>query len=277
MSMPSTDPWVPRPWRVCEVRADTGDVFSWEIRPVQGPTPDFRPGQFNMLYGFGQGEVAISICGPGRSGGLRHTVRAVGAVTRALQALPAGSIVGVRGPFGHGWPVDELKGRNVLLVAGGLGLAPLRPVMEWMPARRADFGHITLIYGARQAADLLYAEDLARWRASPDTRVLVTLDRADAGWSGHVGTVTHLIPVAGIAPATTCALVCGPEIMMRFTVLALQHEGLRTDAIHVSMERHMQCAVGYCGHCFYGPHFVCRDGPVFRFDQLHGGLAVPEL
>jgi NAD(P)H-flavin reductase len=137
VSTPPADPWIPRPWRVREARADTADVFSWEIEPVQGPTPDFRPGQFNMLYAFGQGEVAVSICGPGRLGGLRHTVRAVGAVTRALQALTVDSIVGVRGPFGRGWPVDDIAGRNVVLAAGGLGLAPLRPIMEWMLARRA--------------------------------------------------------------------------------------------------------------------------------------------
>lgn len=277
MTATGPDPWAPQPWRLRSVRQDTADVFSWELEPEQGRAPDFLPGQFNMIYRFGQGEVAISICGAGADGRVLHTIRAVGAVTRQLQSLEAGAVIGVRGPFGNGWPVEALKGHDVVVVAGGLGIAPLRPLVEWLLAHRADYGRIDVLYGARRPSDLLYAEDIRRWQQSPGVRVRVTVDSGDSDWHGEVGAVTHLIPMVGIDPARTLAVLCGPEVMMRFTVLSLQQEGLAPYSIYLSMERHMQCAIGYCGHCFYGPHFICRDGPVFRFDRLHGRLAVAEL
>ncbi len=277
MTADAADPWAPQPWRLSRVRQNTADVFSWEIEPVQGSAPAFRPGQFNMIYRFGQGEVAISICGEASDGRLIHTIRAVGSVTRQLQSLQAGDVVGIRGPFGNGWPVDELKGHDVLIVAGGLGVAPLRPLVEWLLAHRADYGRIDILYGARRPSDLLYADDLVRWQQAPDLRLRITVDNGGSDWYGEIGAVTHLIPRIGLDPARTRAVLCGPEVMMRFTVLSLQQEGLENASIWLSMERHMQCAVGYCGHCFYGPHFVCRDGPVFRFDRLHGRLTVSEL
>ncbi|MDR3418466.1 MAG: FAD/NAD(P)-binding protein [Nevskia sp.] len=277
MNADGSDPWVPQPWRVRDLRRDTSDVFSMQMAPLEGVAPPFKPGQFNMLYQFGQGEVAISISGHAPDGGILHTVRAVGAVTRVLEQIAPGTVLGVRGPFGNGWPVEELRGHDVVIVAGGLGLAPLRPLIEWLALHRADYGRVDIIYGARKPADLLYPTDIARWQRDCNIRMRVTVDNASPGWPGEIGAVTHLVPSIDLDPAKTLAVVCGPEVMMRFTVLALQQEGMEQSAIYLSMERHMQCAVGYCGHCFYGPHFICRDGPVFRFDRLHGGLIVPEL
>lgn len=276
--MNTVHPWHPQPWRIHSVRRDSDDVFTWELAPQNGSAaPAFVPGQFNMIYLFGQGDVAISICGEGRDGKILHTMRAVGSVTQQLQKLAAGAIVGVRGPFGKSWPVDELRGHDVLVMAGGLGIAPLRPLIEWMLARREHYGRIDIVYGARAPDQLIYAEDIARWQSSADTQVHVTVDRADANWRGSVGNVTQILPQLTLDIANTRAVICGPEIMMKFSALALQNLGIASDAIWLSMERNMQCAVGYCGHCFYGPHFVCKDGPVFRFDQLHGQLAVAEL
>lgn len=277
MNLAAADPWIPQPWRICEVRRDTADVFSWELEPLQGQRADFLPGQFNMLYHFGHGEVAVSISGATAQGRLVHTIRAVGAVTRQLQALQSGATIGLRGPFGRGWPLAELRGHDVVIVAGGLGIAPLKPLVEWLLAHRSDYGRLYILYGARRPEDLLYANERQVWQGHPDVVVRVTVDNGGGNWRGEVGAVTHLLDSCELDPARTLAVVCGPEVMMRFTVLSLQQAGLPAQAIYLSMERHMQCAVGYCGHCFYGPQFVCRDGPVFRFDRLHGGLAVSEL
>ena len=277
MNANAPNPWIPAPWRVRSVRRDSADVFTWELAPQSGSAPAFAPGQFNMIYRFGQGDVAISISGAGNEGSILHTIRAVGSVTQRLQEIEAGAIVGVRGPFGNGWPTHELLGGDVVIVAGGLGIAPLRPLIEWLLAQPSRTGRVDIVYGARAPEQLIYADDIERWRHAPNVNVHVTVDNADANWRGDVGTVTHVLPHLHLDPARTRAVLCGPEVMMRFTVLALQQEGLPTDAIWLSMERNMQCAVGYCGHCFYGPHFICRDGPVFRFDRLHGRLAIPEL
>ncbi len=274
----AANPWFPEPWLIRHVRRDTADVFSWEIAPQNGAAaPAFLPGQFNMIYCFGHGDVAISICGEGPDGSVLHTLRAVSSVTQQLHALEAGAIVGVRGPFGKSWPVDALRGNDMIVVAGGLGIAPLRPLVEWILAHRSDYGHIDIVYGARSPEQLIYADAIARWKNAPDINVHVTVDHADANWHGHAGPVTHLLPILKIDPVRTRAVICGPEVMMRFTAIGLQQKGLSADTIWLSMERNMQCAVGYCGHCFYGPHFVCRDGPVFRFDRLHGRLAIAEL
>ncbi len=277
-------PWHPEPWQIRRVRRDSDDVFTWELAPQNGTAaPVFLPGQFNMIYLFGHGDVAISICGEGSldkqhsNGGILHTIHAGGSVTHKLHALAAGAIVGVRGPFGKSWPVEELRGHDIVVMAGGLGIAPLRALIEWMLARREQYGRIDIVYGARTPEQLIYADDIARWQSAPDTRVHITVDHADANWRGAVGNVPQLLSQITLDVANTRAVVCGPEIMIKFSALALQQIGLSTEAIWVSMERNMQCAVGYCGHCFYGPHFVCKDGPVFRFDQLHGQLAIDEL
>jgi NAD(P)H-flavin reductase len=229
----------------------------------------FGPGQFNMLYAFGLGEVAISISGdPAEQDRIVHTVRAVGAVSGALARLRRGAVIGLRGPYGSCWPVAEAEGSDVVMVAGGLGLAPLRPVIYRVVARRERYGRVVLLYGGRGPSDILYRRDLEKWRQRLDVDIEVTVDHAAADWRGNVGVVPALISRISFDPRHTVALVSGPEIMMRFTIAALRDRGVSNDQIHVSMERNMKCAVGLCGHCQFGPSFACRDGPVFRLDRV---------
>ena len=229
----------------------------------------FAPGQFNMLYAFGVGEVAISISGdPARPDVLTHTVRDVGPVSHALCAVRPGDTLGVRGPFGTAWPVEQAKGCDVVIAAGGVGLPPLRPALYYLLAHRADYGNIVLLYGARTRQDLVYPREVESWRGRFDLEVDVTVDSATGGWLGHVGTVTTLIPRAGFDPAHTVAMVCGPEIMIRFTVQELLKRGVTVDNTYISMERNMKCGIGLCGHCQLGPFFICKDGPVFRYSAI---------
>jgi NAD(P)H-flavin reductase len=264
---------VPTPLRVSVVRRETADVFTVRL---DGGFP-FQPGQFNMLYAFGAGEVAISMSGdPAEPEALVHTIRVVGAVTASLGRLRKGDTVGVRGPFGRGWPVDETRGRDVLVIAGGLGLAPLRPLIYALLHRREELGRLAILIGARTPEDLLYPKEHARWRRA-GAQVLVTVDRAGPGWSDGVGVVTALLARAVLDPARTMAYVCGPEIMMRFTVRDLVGLGVAEERVFLSAERNMKCAIGLCGHCQLGPAFVCKDGPVFAWPRLRPLLMTREL
>lgn len=265
------DPMLPEPYRVQRVRKETHDTFTLELEQVEHKGAlSFAPGQFTMLYCFGIGEVPISISGnPSEANKLIHTVRAVGAVTKAICKAKRGTILGVRGPFGSHWPVEEAVGNDIVIVAGGIGLAPLRPVLYHLLAHRGQYGRIVLLYGARTPQDLLYRRELEQWRGRFDVQVEVTVDAARPDeWRGHVGVVTTLIARATFDTRHTTALICGPEIMMRFTVLELEKVGLRDDQLYLSMERNMKCAIGFCGHCQYGPTFICKDGPVFRYDRI---------
>lgn len=238
----------------------------------------FAPGQFNMLSVFGVGEIPISISGPvSDSTKIVHTIRDVGAVSKALAGLRAGAMLGLRGPYGAPWPVAAAKGRDVVVIAGGLGLAPVRPIIYELMENRADYGKVTLLYGAREPRDILFAPELAGWRARLDFGVEVTVDRAGHEWHGHVGVVTALLRGADFDPANTTAFVCGPEIMMRFAAKGLTEAGVAGGDIHLSMERNMQCGIGLCGHCQLGPVFVCKDGPVFTWDQMRPLMAIKEL
>lgn len=270
---------VPRPFVVEGRRRETYDTVTIEAIPVGESTGvAFAAGQFNMLYLFGKGEVPISISGdPTEPDRLVHTARAVGAVTRALCGVKRGDIVGVRGPFGSPWPLETARGRDVVVVAGGIGLAPLRPAIYQLLARREEYGKICILYGARSPQDLLFAKQLERWRRRFDLEVAVTVDSAETDWRGHVGVVTTLIPRADFNPMGCIAMVCGPEVMMRFTVEALQKAAVSSQRIFLSMERNMQCAVGLCGHCQYGSFFVCKDGPVFPFDRIARLFATREV
>jgi NAD(P)H-flavin reductase len=272
------EPMAPVPYRIARVRRETHDTFTLELAPANGDAPmRFAPGQFNMLYAFGVGEAAISISGATTDERLVHTIRAVGTVTRALQRLKRGDVIGVRGPFGAGWPVEAAKGRDVVIVTGGIGLAPLRPAIYRVLAQRAQYGKFVLLYGARTQRALLYARELEKWRGQFDCEVEITLDSATSDWRGNVGFVTALIPPARFAPTNAVAMICGPEVMMRFTAQELQKRGMRVEDIYFSMERNMKCAIGFCGHCQYGPHFICKDGPVFRYDRIASLLGKREL
>jgi NAD(P)H-flavin reductase len=273
------NPLLPVPYRVLRNKRNTHDVFTLDVEPVKGGnSPFFSPGQFNMLYIFGKGDAAISISGdPTKEQPLRHTIRRAGVVTQALEQVKPGGVLGIRGPFGVPWPVKEAEGQDVLLVAGGIGLAPLRPAMYTLLANRDKYGRIALFYGARTPEDLLYLSELEQWRARFDLQICVSVDTAKRNWMGDVGVVTKLISKASFDPLNTVALICGPEIMMRFTIQELKKNEIKSGKIFLSMERNMKCAVGFCGHCQYGPHFICKDGPVFRYDQVQSLLGKREV
>jgi NAD(P)H-flavin reductase len=258
----------PRPFLVRSNTRETGDTFTLALEAPEGGALPFSPGQFNMVCVFGMGEAPISISGdPARPETVVHTIRAVGTVTRALQRLDRGSLVGLRGPFGTAWPMAEAQGRDVVIVAGGIGLAPLRPALYHLLLHRSLYGRVVLLYGARTPRDILYARELRAWRSRFDFHVDVTVDRATADWQGSVGVVTKLIERSPFDAGSAIGLVCGPEVMIRFAAMALAHRGIPPGHLFISVERNMKCGVGFCGHCQLGPHFVCKDGPVFPWER----------
>jgi len=266
----TANPMLTYPYSIKRIQQETYDTFTLELKPKGNiQTKPFAPGQFNMLYVFGVGEVPISISGdPDKHDVLVHTTRAVGAVTNAMRKLRRGDLIGVRGPFGTSWPMEEAKGCDVVIVAGGIGLPPLRPSVYQLLSQRREYGKVFVLYGARTPADLLYLQEMEQWRARSDVHVDITVDRALRWWRGNVGVVTTLIPRADFDPTSTIAMMVGPEIMMRFTIAELQKRGLSDESIYISMERNMKCGFGFCGHCQFGPFFVCKDGPVFRYDRV---------
>ncbi len=267
---------MPARYRVISSHGETHDTVTLALQPVGQPIPAYQPGQFTMLYAFGIGEVPISISGSPAGRDLVQTIRSVGAVTRALCAAGPGQMIGVRGPYGTSWDVAEAAGQDVLLVAGGIGLAPLRPALLAMLEARPMYRRITVLIGARSPEELVFASELDGWRAR-DVRVHVTVDRATAGWPGHVGVVTQLIDRADIDPAATRALLCGPEVMIRLAARALCARGVGPERIRVSLERNMRCGIAECGHCQLGPLLLCRDGPVISYQRAAPLLAVQEL
>jgi NAD(P)H-flavin reductase len=270
---------LPRLFRVKRMTRETADTFTMELQSANGETGlPFSPGQFNMLYVFGMGEVPISISGdPAKPERLIHTIRAVGTVTRAMRGMRSGDVVGVRGPLGTGWPIEAARGNDVVIVAGGIGLAPLRSVLYALISEREKYGRAVLLFGTRTPEDIPFQRELERWRGRLDLEVNVTVDKASRAWRGNVGVVTTLIAKASFDPHATTAFICGPEVMMRFTTLELQGQGVPADNIYISMERNMKCGIGLCGHCQLGPYFICKDGPVFRVDQVRKFLALREI
>ena len=267
---------VPAPYRVVRRHRETSDTWTLELEPVSGERLQASPGQFAMLYAFGVGEVPISISGDSE-GPLVHTVRAVGAVTDAICAARPGTVLGVRGPLGNSWPLEDATGADVVIVGGGIGFAPLRPALYHVLRHRGEYGGVVLLYGSRTPNDLLYRPELERWRGRFDLEVGVTVDAAMAEWRGRVGVVPMLIAGVRFDPGSSVALVVGPEIMMRFTVDALRIRGMPADRIYVSLERNMRCGLGHCGHCQLGPTLICRDGPVYRYDEIERLVTVREL
>ncbi len=272
------DVFEPTVYRVASIVREFEDVVTLTLHPEGVQRPAFTPGQFNMLYTFGVGEAAISICGEDEDQrGFVHTVRQVGAVSQALASVSEGDAIGLRGPFGKGWPLSEAERGDIVFVAGGLGLAPLRPAIEHVLRHRSRYRRVTLLFGTRNPRTILYAKDIERWRRQADINGVVTVDHADAGWRGSVGAVPALIAGAPFDPRSTVAMVCGPEVMMRFTVASLLDAGLPAERIHLSMERNMKCAIGLCGRCQYGHDFICKDGPVMRYDRLANRFSVREI
>ena len=268
--------------RLLENRRESPDTYTLTLESppsLDGGKFHFTPGQFNMLGLPGLGEVPISISGdPAQPQKLVHTVRAVGNITEAIVASRPGACLTVRGPFGVGWPVEEAKGREVIIVAGGVGLPPLRPAIYHFLAHRAHYPAVTLLYGARNPLDIVFKREVEKWTKRTSMRVELTVDRAGStGWLGRVGVVTTLIGQVKFNPERVTAMVCGPEIMLRYTILELQKRGVAPENIYISMERNMKCGTRFCGHCQWGPYFVCKDGPVFCYEPIKDWFSLREI
>jgi anaerobic sulfite reductase subunit B len=265
-------PMTPVPYRVRAHRRETADTVTLDLVPAAAPLPPFRPGQYAMLHAFGAGEIPLSVSGiDGNT--LGHTVRAVGKVSEALCRAGVGDWIGARGPYGTSWQSPP-AGSDVLAVAGGIGLAPLKPLIEEVLGRSRELGKVSVLAGYRSPGEQLFLERLPVWRSRGD--VLVTVDRPEPGWRGATGLVTALLDRADYRPERCAAYLCGPEVMMRATARELVRRGVRAERIQVSLERNMRCATGWCGHCQLGPVLVCRDGPVLGWDDAGALLAVPE-
>ena len=268
---------IPVIYRVDRREEEFAGTFTLAISKVTaGTPPGFAPGEFNMLYVFGTGEVPISMSGAvTERNSYVHTIRTQGMTTQALARLKKGDQIGVRGPFGRGWPLDKLRGKDLLIIAGGLGLAPLRPVIYEYLNHNLPLRNIQLFYGARTPQERLYPDELAQW--SQAMNVVQSVDRADSGWQGRVGVITAALDSAQIDTHNTVALVCGPEIMMRFSIHTLLGRKLPASSIYLSMERNMKCAIGHCGHCQWGPNFICKDGPVFCYGEVQDWFQIRAL
>jgi anaerobic sulfite reductase subunit B len=281
---------VPASYTVTARRQETHDTATMTLRPDGQPIPAHRPGQFTMLYAPGVGEVPISVSGPAAGPELVQTIRAVGAVTKALCALEPGDKLGVRGPFGTDWGIGpgagqdgagparlpDPAGQDLVVVAGGIGLAPLRPALLTALGARERYGRITVLVGSRSPEEISFAGEFAAW-AGRGADVRVTVDRAESGWRGNVGVVTQLIDKVSVDPPRTVALICGPEIMMRLTARALAALGISETSIRVSLERNMRCGIAECGHCQLGPVLLCRDGPVLDYARARPLMSIKEL
>lgn len=271
-----TNPYLIHQATIVEKMQEAEDIHTYRLRlNDQDVRRNFRftAGQFNMVYLFGVGEVAISIVSdPDEPERLDHTIRAVGRVTSAIGQLSVGEVLGIRGPFGQGWPLEEARGHDILIATGGLGCAPVVGAIEYIFRRRREYGSVKIIHGVKTPRDLLYHERFQTWRRQPDTEVLLASDRPDETWRYHVGVVTELFERVPINAAKTMVLMCGPEIMMRLGVPILMNRGIPATAVYVSLERHMECGIGLCGHCQMGPYFLCKDGPVMRYDRVEPWL-----
>lgn len=277
-SVAAVNPWQAHTATIRKRISEAPGVTTYYVAFADGAAPAFRPGQFGMLYLPGVGESPIGICGdPGEKGEWRFTVREAGNTTRGLAVLGVGETFGVRGPFGSCWPLDECRKTDIVIAAGGLGLPPLRPVIYEYLRRRDQFGRMMLLYGSRTPDALIYAGEYESWTRQ-GIEVHTTVDRADLGWTGNVGVVPQLFDrLASLAPERTAVFTCGPEVMMQFVIRAAVKRGVPVEKIWISMERNMQCAIGLCGHCQFGPEFICKDGPVFRYDRVAPLLSVEAL
>lgn len=266
------NPYLIHPATIVEKTQEARDIFTYRLRLVdQTVRRAFRfvGGQFNMVYAFGVGEVAISIVSdPEDPELLDHTIRIVGRTTQAIGRMGAGDVLGIRGPYGRGWPLEKARGKDVVIITGGLGCAPVVGAIEYIFRRRDRYGAVKILHGVKAPHDLLYRERFDAWRRQPDTEVLLSSDRPDKSWQYHIGVVTELFEQVRITPGRTVVMLCGPEIMMRVGIPILVRRGIPESSVYVSLERHMECGIGLCGHCQMGPYFLCKDGPVMRYDTV---------
>jgi len=276
----SKRPMKPHQATLIDVVAEAPGVSTYWLQinsPKKRESFSFQPGQFNMLSIPGFGEAAISISSDmADTEKIGHTIRMTGNVTNAIGCLNIGDSVGVRGPYGSAWPITKSKGKDIYMAAGGIGLPPLRPVIYHIMQNRTDYGKVVVLYGARSPQDLQFPEEYESWRAA-DIDVMVTVDRADERWEGTVGVVPMLFYHLRMDPRNSVAFTCGPEIMMRFVIYEALARRIPTENIYASFERNMKCGFGSCGHCQLGPYFVCKDGPVFSYQQLEPYFSVEEF
>lgn len=274
-------PVVPHLAEVVSKRKETRQIYTLRLRfqdPAMRNSFRFQPGQFNMLYAYGMGEVPISIVSdPAHPELLDHTIRIVGAVSGALANLGKGGVVGLRGPYGSTWPLQESAGKDVIILTGGLGCAPVVSVINYVMNRRDSYGSLKILHGIKTPRDLLYRERFRKWQRTPKTEVYLTVDHPDREWNYHVGVVTNLFKQVQVQPERSIIMMCGPEIMMRFAVRDLLAQGVSAAQMYLSLERNMKCAVGFCGHCQFGPTFVCRDGPIYRYDRIEHWFSQKEI
>ena len=271
---------VPEPAEIVAKRSFGSRIHVLRLRlcdPQARRRFDFQQGQFNMVYVPGVGEVAISISSDPEDVDLEHTIRVVGRTTRVIDTLGVGDILGIRGPYGSAWPLLEARFKDVLVVTGGLGCAPVTGAIEYMFRRRANYGRIAVLHGVKKPADLVHQDRFEAWRRQPDTQVLLTTDEPDRAWKDRLGVVTELFDEVEIDPGRLIVFMCGPEVMTRIAVRTLGRRGVSMDRIFVSIERNMRCAIGLCGHCQFGPEFVCKDGPIFPFSRIARFFGVPRL
>jgi NAD(P)H-flavin reductase len=282
MSAPSAlpNPHLPEPAEIVEKRSFGSDIHAYRLRLLEAgarPRFDFLPGQFNMLYVPGVGEVPMSISSDPEEEDIGHTIRIVGNTTRVIGALGVGDVLGLRGPYGRGWPLLEARWKDVLVVTGGLGCAPVTGAIEYMFRRRASYGRMVILHGVKKPADLVHREYFEAWRRHPNTQVLLSADQADRGWRDRTGVVTQLFDEVEIEPTRTVVFMCGPEVMMRYAARILHERGVPEQRMHLSLERNMKCAVGLCGRCQLGPEFLCKDGPIFPYSRLRRFFGVRGL
>ncbi|MCS7374636.1 MAG: FAD/NAD(P)-binding protein [archaeon GB-1845-036] len=249
-----------------KIREETYNVSTFHIE-VEGLNGEVKPGQFNILYLFGGGEVPISISEIGRRR-LAHTVRFTGTITNMFRELTVNDKIGVRGPYGNHWPIEEHQNEDILIIGGGIGIAPLKPIIQYVKEKRSKYGKLIILYGARTPKDLIFKSEFEEFRKIRDSELHLTVDRGDEKWKGNIGVVTTLIPPLKLNIENTVAFVCGPEIMMYYTVKDLAKKGIPETKIYISLERRMRCGIGLCGHCQIGPYFVCKDGPVFPYWKI---------
>lgn len=263
--------FLPEPAVIVEKNSFGSAIHAYRLRLLASdarPRFDFLPGQFNMVYAPGVGEVAISLSSDPADELLEHTIRIVGRTTQVIGRLEVGDVLGLRGPYGSAWPLQEARWKDLLFVTGGLGCAPVSGAIDFVFRRRASYGHVSILHGVKQPRDLIHAARFEAWRRHPDTDVLLTSDQPDRDWRDRTGVVTELFDEVEFDPSRTLAFVCGPEIMMVYATRILARRGLRAEHMFVSMERNMKCAVGLCGRCQFAPFFVCKDGPIFRFSDV---------
>jgi NAD(P)H-flavin reductase len=246
--------------------ADDIKLFQIELN---GQRFDYQPGQFAFVSAFGVGEAPFGLASTSaRTPLLEFAINRIGTVTTALHRLEPGAVVGVRGPLGNSFPLDEMKGKDLLVLGGGIGGAPLRPVIHSVLDNRADFGHLTILWAARKPSLLVFTDEYDAWRSAPNTDLHLTVDEGDATWTGDVGLITELLEEVAPSPENTVTVVCGPPIMIKFVVLGLKKLGFADEQMIMTLEAKMKCGIGKCGRCNMGEKFVCLDGPVFSYAEV---------